>query len=732
MASVKINFKLLFIPLILSVEYSGSEFSSFKKCCNDDQILDLRDGLYSCQSAPRHAPEFYERISTGRGSSIPVCKNSSNLGTISIGDIDTVDFLQDNSCADVLLDFNKFEDLDKGREPLLPTVVLFCSDSNETLSHQHRDVPTIFNVRRCCPKGEIFDVNNRACSSIGNNERDVSTASLLRNIGSFDFIHVIRGPPKCQHAVVDYEVNTTDVSYVDGRLQVTASSSYDVVGLLTTEESACLDVGSSPGLVVVRACRGVEFCRGNSCLRKCCPEDEALSNGTCQKQPSHLTMSKWHQEVWDLPKIVENSTDKILNSTEYGLIIGKPCLYGMYPVFKHEGWHIFTNGMVHVPGYVTYEHHQYCIDMLYNFTHVPDGFYLCVCYDDPAPERNSAKTRFAVNAALLSVSCAFLFITLFVYICLPALQNLHGKTLMCHVASLLMAFVCLVMVAVATPKKYENEIKDYASASICKFLGYAMLFFFLSAFFWLNVMCFDIWWKFGSMRHSGRTNTKRRDDFKRFLIYCFYAWGLAMLLTILAVIVDFFEFLPSYLQPGIGVEKCWFEAKSGVYGEVLFFTGPVSIQLLVNLVFFIMTARRCSLVKAEIQKRVMLDRSNPRRRRFEADKSKFILNVKLFVVMGVTWLMEILSFFFNNYASDFKWKTEFFYASDVVNCLQGFLIFVLFVLKKKVFYALRRRFSKDGQRRAGNGAAGILDPYRVRKSPSSSTILSTFAVSSSP
>lgn len=106
------------------------------------------------------------------------------------------------------------------------------------------------------------------------------------------------------------------------------------------------------------------------------------------------------------------------------------------------------------------------------------------------------------------------------------------------------------------------------------------------------------------------------------------------------------------------------------------------------------------------------------------------MNIKLFVVMGMSWVCEVVSFFLKKY--HLEWQDAIFYASDVFNCLQGLLIFILFVLKSRVYLALRRRLGLDvGQKRACNTTT-LQDPYRVRKSASNSTLMSTFAVSSAP
>lgn len=52
--------------------------------------------------------------------------------------------------------------------------------------------------------------------------------------------------------------------------------------------------------------------------------------------------------------------------------------------------------------------------------------------------------------------------------------------------------------------------------------------------------------------------------------------------------------------------------------------------------------------------------------------------------MGVTWIFDPISSFFPD-------NKEWFYATDVLNCLQGFIIFILLVIKKKVYKSLKKR-----------------------------------------
>lgn len=68
------------------------------------------------------------------------------------------------------------------------------------------------------------------------------------------------------------------------------------------------------------------------------------------------------------------------------------------------------------------------------------------------------NSRILVITVGLLISCIFLAATLATYCCLPALQNLHGKTLMCHVSSLLVAYLFLALTQLLTkPVFLHNE-----------------------------------------------------------------------------------------------------------------------------------------------------------------------------------------------------------------------------------------------------------------------------------
>ena len=62
---------------------------------------------------------------------------------------------------------------------------------------------------------------------------------------------------------------------------------------------------------------------------------------------------------------------------------------------------------------------------------------------------------------------------------------------------------------------------------------------------------------------------------------------------------------------------------------------------------------------------------------------RFFCYVRLSVIMGVPWIIEILSFSFDN---------TWLFVVSIFNCMQGFVIFITFVWNPRVIKQLRRRY----------------------------------------
>lgn len=142
------------------------------------------------------------------------------------------------------------------------------------------------------------------------------------------------------------------------------------------------------------------------------------------------------------------------------------------------------------------------------------------------------------------ISIPFLITTFLIYSVCPELRTLHGKNLMCYVFSLTMLYTSLTMVYL---RRTGNTFE-------CKAEGLTVYFSGLACFFWLNVLCFEIWTTIRGGKHNRREKSKKS---LHFFLFFLYAFGVPLLMTIFVFLVDNNEFvgslIPNDYHPMIGI-----------------------------------------------------------------------------------------------------------------------------------------------------------------------------------
>lgn len=124
---------------------------------------------------------------------------------------------------------------------------------------------------------------------------------------------------------------------------------------------------------------------------------------------------------------------------------------------------------------------------------------------------------------------------------------------MSYVGGLATGYMFLGTVLVMGDREECYTGQEYCYNPIfCKFAGYTIYFSFMTSFFWLNTMCFDIFWTFRAVQ----SNWSAR---KKFIYYCVYAWGMASFLTLFVIILD--QFKTNDLRPAIGEKNCFIKSK---------------------------------------------------------------------------------------------------------------------------------------------------------------------------
>uniref|UniRef100_A0A182N960 G-protein coupled receptors family 2 profile 2 domain-containing protein n=1 Tax=Anopheles dirus TaxID=7168 RepID=A0A182N960_9DIPT len=264
------------------------------------------------------------------------------------------------------------------------------------------------------------------------------------------------------------------------------------------------------------------------------------------------------------------------------------------------------------------------------------------------------------------ISIPFLIATLIVYALIPDLRNIPGKSLMCYVFVLTVSYLALVLIK----RSLFDDSPDW-----CTLIGYAYYFSVMSSFFWLNLMAFDIFWTFGGRR---RTTT----DQGKFLLYCCYGFGSPLIFVSIALLADHTELVYTSLRPGFGDGQCLFKGEKFV--SFLYLYLPLVLLVSANLFFFIRTSVKINSIERTTA--AALQGESGRHSKYTNERNRYGLYVRLFVVMGVTWTFEFITWLVDSQ----HWLVH---VTDVCNCISGVFIFFLFVWKRKVWLLLQQRLS---------------------------------------
>ncbi|XP_030382327.1 probable G-protein coupled receptor Mth-like 1 [Scaptodrosophila lebanonensis] len=279
---------------------------------------------------------------------------------------------------------------------------------------------------------------------------------------------------------------------------------------------------------------------------------------------------------------------------------------------------------------------------------------------DSDGQTSGARLQKAVLNVGILISVVFLAATLAAGYMMPAVHHaLHWRCQIYYVFCLLVGEVLLAIEQLHTAL--------VSGSGWCLLVAVGMQFFFLSAFFWLNTMCFNIWWTFRDFRPS---SLERNQEALRLRLYSAYAWGVPLLICTIAACVDQ---LPdtTLLRPGFAQPYCWFDNRT--LAIFAYFYGPIGLLLCANIALFISTTHQltCGLWKRDDVKS-------------STEKSALgKVCLKLVVVMGVTWIADIISWIVGG-------PHEAWLLTDLINALQGVFIFIVVGCQPQVWTACKR------------------------------------------
>ncbi|XP_060864130.1 probable G-protein coupled receptor Mth-like 1 [Metopolophium dirhodum] len=386
--------------------------------------------------------------------------------------------------------------------------------------------------------------------------------------------------------------------------------------------------------------------------KKCCGPSAVYSeaNGGCEFSGRH--------DAADLP---EDITSGFPRCEDDVYILSGRINESHWPV--SGAWP--AGGQLRTADGVTLQPREYCLERVLEQTQEPRTWTVFTCAPrhgvDHVTKSYREDIRFTLYPLGLLLSVFFLAITLVASCMLPSTYHvLHWRCQVNHVGCLLVGDLFLAFVQLSG---------DSLRGPLCVFTAIVMHFVFLAAFFWLNTMCFNIWWTFRDLRPA---NLDKGQEACRLRLYQLYAWGVPLVIATLAAVLDRIppDQYMSLIRPKFGEHRCWFYGDAEVLS---YFYGPIGILLMMNLTLFAATAREltCGLWRTEVVKSTS-ERATLGR-----------VCLKLVIVMGITWVVDVLSWVIGG--PDYVW-----YLTDLMNALQGVLIFIVVGCQPQVWMAVRR------------------------------------------
>ena len=313
----------------------------------------------------------------------------------------------------------------------------------------------------------------------------------------------------------------------------------------------------------------------------------------------------------------------------------------------------------------------------------------CLNWDDTNSISSAGTILFTI---LMAISLVAMLLHMIIFLLLFKHRNLHTKNLFSMTCSLFWAEFLLLICSV----ECSSVVGCYISTIIVYYL-------FMAAFFWMNVMSYDVCKSFRGIKI--RSNSHRL--YIKYAIYSFV--GPAVLVSI-AILVD--QVAPeAKVSPGFGDKGFWFSNKGGL---ILFFIAPTELIFLVNIGMLVVTiydihntqkqtkvasSKRIGKNKNETDK-FLTDNTTIEDNSTEAttlnqiqekikegidrmrlDKARLVLCTKLALIMGIPWFFAL----FDELSVICK------YIFNILNSLQGLFIFLAFDCKSKIFGSVCKR-----------------------------------------
>ncbi|KAH8397714.1 hypothetical protein KR215_010481 [Drosophila sulfurigaster] len=404
----------------------------------------------------------------------------------------------------------------------------------------------------------------------------------------------------------------------------------------------------------IRGC----ICHLKTCIRFCCNPNQTLvqDKRECGNVDQNLDYNSFLNITYNETQIKHVDVLKLMVQQHLPV----PCddHLALNPDNPNHEWTLYENGILlrHFDG-AQLSKADYCLQpqkFQNTYRLVPHH---CLI----PPNLTNAYTVFKIPFfPVQSVSIFFYIMVIFVYLLLPCFKGVYRQCCLCYFGCLTLTFILIVIIRIDWIKPHQ--------ILLCKLTGYIGYYITISTFLWLLIINYDLWKTFNNIGISHGS---------KFYKYNIFVWGVAAVQLLLTLFVDF-VIGNSNWSPNVGEYFCWID--TAAWSSIIYYYGPISIYLTFNTTLFIITASKI-FFQNRTNRRQLTQSDHQRNLRTLTNFGTFF---RLFVIMGVFWILEIISYF----GQMFDISMQFI---DVICCGQGIILFVATILKRDVLKALANR-----------------------------------------
>ncbi|XP_059216838.1 G-protein coupled receptor Mth2-like isoform X2 [Stomoxys calcitrans] len=325
-----------------------------------------------------------------------------------------------------------------------------------------------------------------------------------------------------------------------------------------------------------------------------------------------------------------------------------------------DQWTLYENGsLLRLSDMRLMSEMEYCFDV--SEFEIDGNLYFLVnpsnCASDTLPN------NLIINGYAMLFSVPFFVLTILYLYCCMNIEKPYSKSLISYLSALAVSY-SLISFMIISKIKFEPIT--------CQILGFIIYYTMICYLTWTCIISYDLWYSYSNF---GATSS--------FLKYTIVGWMLPLIMTLLTAIAQMTIPDPDF-QPGIVAISCTLDNTR--WSALIYLYIPCILALIYTLTMYIRTL-------------VFIKRSNDVvQQNYDADSTSFgvFLNFRLFSFMCLSWIVDIVSFFWQ--ATHQKEKNSGVYLPDVLNASQGIFMFMTLIMHAKFWKNVCRRIEVKRKR----------------------------------